>query len=132
MVKKMNFTKIASNVIGVSAGAVGGRILSKKVLSKVPAVLRGVGMVAVGAFGPSMLKMPDTESFGDGLIAAGAIELAEKFIPTAISGIGESDDEDGIDFEDEGFIEDPISGFEDEQVLGDADEDDDDDDSVVN
>ena len=130
MARKLNYSKLVSVAVGTGAGAVGARVLSKKALSKVNPVLRGVGLVAVGAFGPSVLKMPSMEHVGHGVIAAGAIELAEKFVPAAVSGIGEFDEDEDIELADDGFIDDPINGLEDEQVIGedvDFDEDEDDD-----
>jgi hypothetical protein len=95
--KKFNFKKIAMKAAGVSGGAVIG-VASNKLLGKFDPKIRGGAKILAGAILPEFAsKSAFVGDMGSGLIAIGAMELAESFIPglgasAPVSGIG-SDEE---------------------------------------
>ena len=96
---KINFKEMATRLAGNSVGAVGGRVLSKKVLGNLSPTVKGLAMIALGSFGPAFAGKSGKGFIGDvgaGLTAAGAIELGEAFMPTLfepsappVAGIGD-------------------------------------------
>lgn len=85
---KFDFKKAGMKILGIGAGAVGGEVLSAKLLPKMDPALRGGLKIAAGAFGPTFMKGKGSDlvsNIGDGLIASGAIELAKKFIPDLVN-----------------------------------------------
>lgn len=96
--KKIDFAKIAMNTVGVSAGAVAGEIASSKLAPNLNPTYKGLGQMGLGVALPVLVPgMEILESVGNGMIAGGALTLAQSLVPNMfeadtqapVSGIGE-------------------------------------------
>ena len=93
--KKFDFKKIGTKVLGSIGGAVAANIVENKVL---PAgwsqTAKGVALIALAAVAPSFLskgKNEVIEAVADGMSAQGGLSIAKGLMPNLISGI-----EDGV------------------------------------
>lgn len=94
--KKLNVKAAVMNIAATGGGAVAAASLNKIAIvgSQKPAI-RGAIKIALGAFGPQLLgkgkKAALLEGIGSGMIAVGALELANatvfKSAPLAIAGV---------------------------------------------
>lgn len=94
--KKVNIKASVTRAAGVAAGAVGGAYLNKVAfVGNLSAPIRGGIKIALGAIALPMIAKGKAgamvENVGDGLIAVGALELANGTIfknnPVALSGM---------------------------------------------
>lgn len=69
----------AMDALGLIAGAAAARVLtsSPKILPNLDAKIKSAGVVAIGAFFPSILKGDLGKSIGSGMIAAGGLGLLQ-------------------------------------------------------
>lgn len=82
-----------TTILGITAGAIVGRMVAKKVLPNVDEKIKNAGVVVIGAVVmPKLLKSDLGRAIGNGMIASGGIGLAGSFLP-AIAGT-----EDMIEF----------------------------------
>ena len=103
-----------TNVLGIVAGAVAGRLVAKKVLPNVDEKIKNAGVIALGAFGmPMILKSDLGKAIGNGMIASGGAGLLGSFIP-AIAGV----EEDFLEFPVQvGEVDDEISVISGDDVM---------------
>ncbi len=88
MLKKFDFKKTGTKVVGLAAGSIAAKAATKMVPFLSPMVKAGA-LIVIGALLPAF--MPKNEivtSVGDGMIASAASDLASQTIP-ALAGIGE-------------------------------------------
>lgn len=90
MAKKFNFKELPVKVGGITAGVAGGKLIKKMMPNANPLIPAGIALVG-GAVIPSFVKGEIFESVGNGLMAQGASQLLDKFVP-AINGVGEVGD----------------------------------------
>lgn len=90
MAKKFNFKELPVKVGGITAGVAGGKLIKKMMPNANPLIPAGLALVG-GAVIPSFVKGELFESVGNGLMAQGASQLLDKFVP-AINGVGEVGD----------------------------------------
>jgi len=82
-----------TTILGITAGAVVGRMVAKKLLPSVDEKIKNAGVVVLGALVmPKVMKSELGRAIGNGMIASGGIGLAGSFLP-AIAGT-----EDMIEF----------------------------------
>ena len=64
---------------GLVIGAAAARVLtsSQKILPKIDAKIKSAGVIAIGAFFPSIVKGAFGKSIGDGMVAAGGLGLLQ-------------------------------------------------------
>lgn len=90
MAKKFNFKELPVKIGGITAGVAGGKLIKKMMPNANPLIPAGLALVG-GAALPSFVKGEIFESVGNGLMAQGASQLLDKFVP-AINGVGEVGD----------------------------------------
>jgi hypothetical protein len=82
-----------TTILGITAGAVAGRYVAKKLLPNVKEEIKNAGVLVLGAMVmPKVMKSDLGRAIGNGMIAAGGVGLAGSFLP-AIAGT-----EDMIEF----------------------------------
>lgn len=108
-----------TNILGIVAGAVAGKLVAKKVLPNMDEKIKNAGVVAIGALGmPMLLKSELGKSIGAGMIAVGGAGLLGGFIP-AIAGV-----DDYLEFPVQvGEVEDDISVISGDQDVMAGDQD---------
>ena len=114
-----------TQIAGLLAGAVVGRMLRTKVLPNVDAKFKSIGEVAVGLVLPRFVKNDFVKSMGAGMIVDGGTSALSSF--GILSGIGADDASvefiGADDIETIAGIDDEISGSETIQTIaGDDDE----------
>jgi hypothetical protein len=69
----------AMDALGLVAGAAAARVLtsSGKILPNLDARVKSIGVVAIGAFFPKLVKGALGKSIGDGMVAAGGLGLLQ-------------------------------------------------------
>jgi len=73
-------------ILGITAGAVVGRMVAKKALPNVDEKIKNAGVIVLGAMVmPKVMKSDLGRAIGNGMIAAGGVGLAGSFLP-AIAG----------------------------------------------
>jgi hypothetical protein len=90
---KFNFKEAAKNAVPTLVGATGGAIAAKAVNKFLPNLdprIRAGAKVLVGLVIPAVSKNRIAQAAGDGIVAVGAVELLEAFVPS-LAGIGQSD-----------------------------------------
>lgn len=112
---KIKLEEIAVKTAGISAGAAAAR-LSDKFTGNLNPLIRGGGKIVGGALLPAL--MPKNKFIGhmaDGIVAAGAIELFDKFTGgvSGISGVGSYVAAGMIDEDSVAGYDEPVSGAED-------------------
>lgn len=111
----MNYGGIAKNVAAISAGAVGGKLITKYVggmLGNVPSYVLPLAKIVIGAYVSEMKgkgKNAMLGKVGDGLIAQSALELGASLAPKML---GASGDDQSImgDYEIEGTYDSAVYG----------------------
>ena len=89
--KKFDFKVVGTKVVGVAAGAEAGLVIDKITAGmNIDPALKGAGKIILGALVPEFIKGEFMESMGSGLIATGVIDLNKKFVPSMITGVGQS------------------------------------------
>lgn len=98
----------------IVAGAVIGRVISKKLETKVKPALLGGGQIAVGYFLPRFVKNKFVAGIGTGMIVNGAVSLLQSTgVIGAIGAIGEMDEGDTYQLSGSDTIRE-IAGMDDE------------------
>lgn len=78
----------------IVAGAVIGRVISKRLETKVKPALLGGGQIAVGYFLPRFVKNKFVAGIGTGMVVNGAVSLLQSTgVIGAIGAIGETDED---------------------------------------
>lgn len=73
-------------ILGITAGAVVGRMVAKKALPNVDEKIKNAGVIVLGAMVmPKVMKSDLGRAIGNGMVAAGGVGLAGSFLP-AIAG----------------------------------------------
>lgn len=108
-----------TSILGITAGAIVGRMVAKKLLPNVDEKIKNAGVMVLGAMVmPKVMKSDLGRAIGNGMIASGGVGLAGAFLP-AIAGT-----EDVIEFPvSVGEIDDNISviaGDDDGVMAGDS------------
>lgn len=106
------------STLGIIAGAVAGRLVSKKLLPNVDEKIKDAGVIAIGALlMPKILKSDLGRAIGNGMIAAGGAGLVGAFVPS-IAGV-----DDFMEFPVQvGEVEDGISVISGDDVMAGGDD----------
>lgn len=87
---KIKIAEIGMKAAGVSAGAVLAKFANRFVPNLNPAI-RGGAKIVIGAAVPAFMpKSKLVENIGMGMMAVGAVEVAENFVPAMVSGVNEN------------------------------------------
>jgi hypothetical protein len=130
---KIKIMDIAVKAGGVTAGAVLAKV-SNRFLGTLNPKLRAVGKIVIGAVVPAVMpKSKIADHVGTGVMAVGAAELFEEFVPSNVAGndgvmngaVGApvTIDEDFVSGPDDD-MDDEVSGADDDIMSGTDDEDD--------
>lgn len=118
---KLKIGEIAVKAGGVSAGAVLGTFANKFLVNINPK-LRGFGKIVAGAVIPALIskggKQNIADAVGSGVIASGAIDLANDFgLTSSVSGVEDVMAGVGAPIVTDEDFEAGVSGSEDEDVV---------------
>ena len=104
--RKLDFGKILTNVAGLAAGGVGGKLIVRKIAPNLDPKLKAAGVIALGAILPEVAgRNPMLANVGNGMMAVGGAELVGALIPGMAGIYDEFDDDfdDALGQNDEGF-----------------------------
>lgn len=82
-----------TQALGIIGGAIAGNIVQNKLLANVTAIpeaAKSAGVVALGVFFPKIVKGDLGKALGNGMIAAGGIQLAKSVLPAGMIGATDS------------------------------------------
>jgi hypothetical protein len=82
-----------TQALGIIGGAIAGNLVQNKLLANVTAVpeaAKSAGVVALGVFFPKIVKGELGKALGNGMIAAGGIQLAKSVLPAGMIGATDS------------------------------------------
>lgn len=78
-----------TQALGIVGGAIAGNLVQNKLLANVTAIpdaAKSAGVVALGIFFPKIVKGDFGKALGNGMIAAGGIQLAKSVLPAGMIG----------------------------------------------
>jgi hypothetical protein len=82
-----------TQALGIIGGAIAGNLVQNKLLANVTAVpeaAKSAGVVALGVFFPKIVKGELGKALGNGMIAAGGVQLAKSVLPAGMIGATDS------------------------------------------
>jgi len=80
---------IVTQALGIIGGAIAGNLVQNKLLANVtmiPDAAKSAGVVVLGAFFPKIVKGDLGKALGNGMIAAGGLQLAKSVLPAGMIG----------------------------------------------
>lgn len=86
---------MVTQALGIIGGAIAGNLVQTKLLGNVTAIpeaAKSAGVVALGIFFPKLVKGDLGKALGNGMIAAGGVQLAKSVLPAGMIGAADSID----------------------------------------